>query len=183
MAKLLIPHLLFILLCFFGCLYHLFEVTRMFLAFKVKTEVILDSTSDIVPPIISFCMETTSLFRNKTTIFKRVTPSEIDNKTYDMFEIFSGWSTEKNFQQFDDLLQTEKIINFNHICYTFNYRKTNNSLSRDELKARNGQIYLFWMYNFPNNLIGFQLYLSSEYNVPNGVGLNMHPIKGKIYII
>ena len=179
MAKLPIAYSLFILLCFFGCLYHLFEVTRMFLAFKVKTEVILDSTSDIVPPMVSFCMDTLSLFRNKTIISGSVTPSEIDNKTYDMFEIFSGWSTEKNFQQFDDLLQTEKIIYFNHICYTFNYRKTNNSLSRDELKSKNGRIYLFWIDNFPKSITGYQLYLSSEYNVPNGNGLNMHLIKGK----
>ena len=123
-------------------------------------------------------METKFLLRNKTEIFDLDTPSEIDNKTYDIFDIFWNWSTGK-FELQDDLLQTKKIINFNHICYTFNYRKTNNSLSLDELKTTNGQIYQFWIYNFPKSIIGYQLYFSSQYNVPNGDGLNLHPINGK----
>ena len=164
-----------------GCVYHVFEVTRVFLAFQTKIDFSFDSTSEIVVPMVSFCMPTGYALKNKLPfIFNFDTPSTIDNQTYDVTRVFSVCSSGKleECKIENDTIRIEKMINYENICYTFKYPESNKSMSRELLKIKNGLIYSFILIHHQELI--YQLYLTSEYNVPNGDSLNFYGISGNL---
>ena len=181
-CRISLPYLVFILICSIGCVYHIYEVTRVFLTFQTKIGISFDYPNEIVVPMISFCSTTLSLIKENSTNPKLVTPSIIDNKTFDVSDVFLFCSAKNIFEgckESNDELQIEKVINHENICYTFKYPKTKASFPREKLDNQNGLLYLFVLNHYPEQIFGYQLYLSSEYNVPNGNSLNFNQISGK----
>lgn len=184
-CKISLPYLVFISICFIGCVYHVYEVIRVFLAFQTKIDVSFDYPKEIVVPMASFCSLTYLSLKNGNSMIPNFrTPSIIDNMTFDVSDVFIACSTnngtsEAECKENNDVLRIEKVINHDYICYTFKYPKSKMSLSRTELKNKNGLIYLFILNYYPYQQFGYQLYLSSEYNVPNGDSLNYKQISGK----
>ena len=182
-CKISVPYLVFISICFIGCAYHVYEVTRVFFAFQTKIDVSFEYPKEIMVPMASFCSLTYSSLKNQNSMIPFFsTPSIIDNLTFDVSDVFFLCSTdtfEEGCKGNNDVLQIEKVINHEYICFTFKYPKTKMSLSRKELRDKNGLIYLFILNNHPMQIYGYQLYLSSEYNVPNGDSLNFYQVSGK----
>ena len=57
----------FIVLCLIGCLYHIIQITDVYLKFQTKIDVSLDSNSQIVVPLVSFCKDKHYLRNAKIT--------------------------------------------------------------------------------------------------------------------
>ena len=190
--KISISYLIFICFCFAGCLYHIIEVTRVFLQFQTKIDVSLDNNDLFLPPIISFCAQTFYSTKNPSeNTYNQSTPSAIYNRTYDVSDVFLLCKVATPNQYLnsfsgcniinDDQVQIEKTINYHYVCYTIKYSKHNQYLERQQFyDDPNKEIFSFFLYHHPNRLnFGFKLYLTSEYNGPNGFGKNSLKINGK----
>ena len=64
LPKISYKYLFFILIVSFGCLYHVIQVTLVYLKFETKIDVSFDLESPPVIPMISFCKDTIFLFKN-----------------------------------------------------------------------------------------------------------------------
>lgn len=85
-------HLIFICFCIFGCFYHVIKMTQVFLKFQTKTDVSLDSESQITVPMVSMCAALQSLYKGP---FRQTRKNSIEvmidsiyNMTYDMSQVF-----------------------------------------------------------------------------------------------
>lgn len=177
-CKISLPYFIFICVCSVGCIYHIFEVTKVFLDFHTKIDVSFDFTSEIVVPMVSFCGFTSQLLRNENHLNSSFTPSKIYNETYNVSEVFLNCSNHPDNIHNGNGIEIERVINYERVCFTFKYSKK--SWSRGELKAKEGLLYSFSL-RIPLN--GYRLYITSDYNVPNGDSLNHQHILGKINLI
>ena len=87
--------LIFISICFLGCLYHVTKVTEVFLTFRTKVDVSIDTQSQIVIPMVTFCMPTYNMIKNSlwkerklVKLYKKLTPAAIYNNTFDFDQVF-----------------------------------------------------------------------------------------------
>lgn len=193
--KLSISFIIFIALCLAGCLYHVIEITDVYLKYQTKVDVSFDGDSQIVVPLVTFCRMKEASYRNieKPMQMQNPTPSLIDNITYDVSEIFflyilvtdnhhDGIAVHQ-FEKLQDYgVQVEKTINYRFICYNFKH------FQFSKYKPRiNGRIYEFMLYQHNHfNLIGrmkdhYNLYLTSEKRVPNGQSINSLKLIGNFY--
>ena len=111
------------------------------------------------------------------------TPTIIHNKTYDVTDMFLVCSSGNYFQECkiqNDIIQFEKVINFENICYTFKYKESKKLMSRELLKTKSGPIYFFQLIHNPKQMFEYKLYITSEYNVPNGDSFNFYGILGNL---
>lgn len=67
-CKISIPKFIFILICFVGCLYHVTKVTEVYFKYQTRVEISLDSQSQIVVPVVTFCREKIYSFKKEANI-------------------------------------------------------------------------------------------------------------------
>ena len=173
-----ISHLIFIALCFIGCLYHVIKVTEVYLSFQTKIDVSFDTESQIVVPLVSFCKSKFALMINESrrnyaaSIKTPSTPAAIYNSTFGFKDVFlfcryrdrNGYYNYSHHCQLDGGFQIEKTVNHLFVCYNFKHPQFNH---KDRLK---GMLYEFWIYHHHQS--EYILYLSSDNNVPNGESTN-----------
>lgn len=183
LCKIKISYLIFIVLCFVGCLYHVIKVTEVYLAFHTKIDVSFDSKSQIVVPLVTFCKRSFALMINQslrqpeitTQLFNNSTPFFIDNSTFQVFDVvvFCRICNDKKYYMLSpycqkllefQLIQTDKTINFWLICY--NIKHPQFSTSKRRMK---GMKYEFWLYHHHQS--EFYLFLSDN-NAPDGYSEN-----------
>ena len=89
-TKFSIPFIIFIALCLIGCLYHVIEITDVYLKYQTKVDVSFDGDSQIVVPLVTFCrLREASYVNNQRLVqMESKTPSSIDNTTYNVSEVF-----------------------------------------------------------------------------------------------
>ena len=179
LIKTKISYLIFITLCFVGCLYHVIKVTEVYLSFQTKIDVSFDTKSQIVVPLVSFCKPKFALMvnesrRNYFTSFNTpLTPAAIYNSTFDVEDVFlfctyvkeSGLLGISKHCQLNNQLQINKTVNDWVVCYNFKHQQLNRMEHRHK-----GIIYEFWLYHHHQS--EYLLYLSSDDNFPNGLSPN-----------
>ena len=81
-------YLLFIIFCLTGCLYQVYQVAEVYLAYRTKVDILLESNNQFKVPLVTFCKSRLSLIKNellrKFLIESEVslTPESIDNSTF-----------------------------------------------------------------------------------------------------
>ena len=170
-----ISYLIFIALCFVGCLYHVIKVTEVYLAFQTKIDISFDTRSQIVVPLVSFCKPKFALMINEShrDIFDSMetplTPAAIYNSTFGIEDVFllcvyvdeNGLNKFSKQCQLNNQLQINKTINGFTVCYNFKHPQFN------QMKYRyKGVIYEFWLYHHHQS--EYSLFISPENNFPNG---------------
>lgn len=184
LCKVKISHLIFIVICFVGCLYHVIKITEVYLAFHTKIDVSFDSQSQIVVPLVTFCKRSFALIINEslrqpniiTELFNNSTPFFIDDITFQIFHVvlFCRISSDKKYyKQSSDCqkllqfqqIQTDKTINYWLICYNIQHPQF--STRKRRMK---GMKYEFWLYHHHQS--EFYLFLTSDNNAPNGYSEN-----------
>ena len=73
-------------LCLLGCLYQVIQVSKVYFKYATKVNIKIDTSSQIVVPLVSFCKKTNSSY--KTTKRGRLTPAKIYKNTHDISEVF-----------------------------------------------------------------------------------------------
>ena len=156
-------------LCLLGCLYQVIQVSKVYFKYATKVNVKIDSTSQIVVPLVSFCKKTNTLY--KTTKRGRLTPARIYKNTYDISEVFfycevlnnnSNRIPVGNCANVNKLgVQYEKTVNDKYVCYHFKHPQFAKNIGRVQ-----DIVYKFMFYHF--NEAEFWLYLTSEELVSNG---------------
>lgn len=180
-------YLIFIMICFSGCIYHVIQVTAIFLKFQTQTDVLLDSESQIVVPMVTLCTERHKFHENGSiSIPKYETPSLIYNNTYDFEHLFFMCNIRKyedkyNFSRYNKnnlfcedgkfKAQIEKIVNFFMVCFNIKHPQ----FSKNKTRAR-GFLYDIWLYNYHSE---FKLFLTSDYNIPNIIDTIPFTLKSK----
>lgn len=186
-----IPYLIFIILCLFGCLYHVIKITEIYFEFETKIDVSFDSTSQIVVPFVSFCKPRYALMINESLRdyskinVSKMTPAEIDNNTYGSSEIilicyfFKLLPTGYFYIPFKctdqkERVQIDKTVNYFYICYNIKHPQFNST------KRYRHQIYDFWLYH--HHPSEFRLFLTSDNNIPYDLSENSLDLIGnKLY--
>ena len=87
LPKISYKYLFFILIVSFGCLYHVIQVTLVYLKFETKIDFSIDK-NDLTIPMISFCRWTHFEFKNKKSLTWGMTPAQVYNQTYTFGDIF-----------------------------------------------------------------------------------------------
>ena len=179
LIKTKISYLIFIALCFVGCLYHVIKVTEIYLAFQTKIDVSFDTKSQIVIPLVSFCKPKFALMINEshrdyfTSIKAPSTPAEIYSSTFGIEDVFlfckyikkDGSYKFSKQCQLNNQFQINKTISNWIVYYNFKHPQLN------QVKYRHkGIIYEFWLYHHHQS--EYILYLSSDNNSPNGLSPN-----------
>ena len=178
--KLSIKYLLFIILIIIGCSYQVIQVTKVFLKFETKVDVKYEQNNEIVIPMVSFCKETSEMFRNSSKRSSQgLSPAQLYNQTFSFDEVFISIEFIKpngkfgeifNFtdeQQNNSEVYYEKTISNLMICYHIKY------LHSKQLKHKQGLIYPFYLYhhNYETsksiiNNYPYQLFVTSNINYP-----------------
>lgn len=186
-SRLSFTYLVFILVCFFGCLYHVTQITQVYLTFQTKVDISFDEKSQIVVPMVSFCKNRLFLYEHNENFLKDIQhlfPSSIHNKTLQISKLFLSCSARTNkflFESYDKCnmsrrgIQTEKTINYYYICYNFKHPQFSQNRSREH-----GEIYQFWLHHSNHHCSEFNLYFTSDNNGPNGQSFNSLKLTGKI---
>ena len=180
-------YFIFILVCMIGCLYHVTQITQVYLTFQTKIDVSFDAKSQIVVPMVSFCKSRFFLYEHDENFLKQINdlfPKSIHSKTHNISSVFLHCSakTDKvgyNFFQKCNMetggIQTGKTVNYHYVCYNFKHPKFSQSKPRQR-----GFIYEFWLYHHIRHRSEFQLYFTKDNNGPNGQSFNSLKLTGKI---
>lgn len=64
-------------LCLIGCLYHVSEISSVYLKYETKIDVTIESSDQIVVPLISFCQPTN--YSLKIPFEDGLTPAKLYN--------------------------------------------------------------------------------------------------------
>ena len=166
-------YLVFITFCFIGCLYQVIQVSDVYFKYQTKIDVKIDTSSQIVVPMVSFCKKT---FKSQKKPFKSdLTPANIYNKTYGLSEVFFHCSMLNKTLKYSGAnncklkkfgLLYEKTINRRWICYHFKHPQFSNNDDRIS-----NIIYSFMIYHFKKDT-EFLLYLTSESSISTGESWN-----------
>ena len=88
-------YLLFLVFCLIGCLYQVYQVTDVYLAYRTKVDVSFESKSQFKVPLTTFCKPRFALMRNEllrnpllVKSFDSSTPASIDNQTFRIEDVF-----------------------------------------------------------------------------------------------
>lgn len=180
-----ILYLLFIVFCLVGCIYHVTQITQVYLTFQTKIDVSFDSTNQIVVPLISFCKPRFTLMINQSQrdfleiIKTSPTPAAIQNTTFGIADVFlfCRYVNEKGKHHFSKKcnqgFQTTKTVNYWNVCYHFKHPQFIHNSNRYK-----GIICQFWLYHHHHS--EFTLYLSSDKNIPNGDSPNALKLISKL---
>ena len=183
-VKTKVLHFILILFCLIGSAYQIIQATQLYFSFFAKIDVLYDSTSQHRIPMITFCKPRNHLYKHsgedQSKLDDPLTPSSIYNSTYDISEIIickltkfaDGWGMNSGECEDDLNGKIEKTVNYMSVCY--NYKRPR--ISRNESLSK-PMIHQFWLYHhYPSD---FKLYLSSDYNVPDGQSYDSLYLKGK----
>ena len=182
--KISLLNLFFILLCFVGCFYQVIQVSHVYFKYSTKIDVTIDTSSQIVVPLVSFCKKTDKLF--KTSIKGSWTPAKIYNNSYDLSDVFFHCKIQNNHLKLVEVgnctnlksfgVKMDKTVNDKYICYHFKHPQFSKNISRviDE------RIYSFLFYQFDQTK--FWLYLSWEQLIATGRGWMAYGLAGKIQV-
>ena len=167
--KISLTYLIFMTLCLLGCLYQVIQISQVYLKYATKVNVKIDTSSQIVVPLVSFCKTTNTSY--KTTKRGRLTPAKIYKNTYDISEVFFFCKVLNNNSDKISVgncanvksmgVQYEKTVNDRYICYHFKHPQFAKNISRVQ-----DIIYTFMFYHFDKT--EFWLYMTSEKSVANG---------------
>ena len=184
--KISIKYLMFIFLISIGCLYHVVQVTLVFLEFETKIDVSIDKT-ELGIPMVSFCSDASRAFRNGEKQTFGLTPAQVYNQTFDFGEtviymdyylmddengyfnthFHTIWNFTKHEQDIQSQkfnstvdIQIEKSISHLRVCYNFNYPK--NKIKRPRFSKK---IYAIILYH--QNRASFNIIFSSKNHSPN----------------
>ena len=88
--KISIKYLLFIFMIIIGCSYQVIHVSKVYFEFETKIDLKYNEKSEVVIPMVSFCMPTVYSFRNssKSKSIKGMSPVQVYNQTYNFDEVF-----------------------------------------------------------------------------------------------
>lgn len=185
-VKTKVLHFILILFCLIGSAYQIIQATQLYFSFFAKIDVLYDSTSQHRIPMITFCKPRNHLYKysgeDQSKLSSSLTPSSIYNSTYDISEtIFickltqfaDGLDINSGICEDDFNAKIEKNVNYMSVCY--NYLQPR--ISRNE-SLRKPMINEFWLYHH-HHPSHFKLYLSSDYNIPNGQSYDSLYLKGK----
>ena len=73
-------------LCLLGCSYQIIQISHVYFKYPTKIDVKIDTSSQIVVPLVSFCKTTNRSL--KIPIEDNLTPANIYKNTYNLSEIF-----------------------------------------------------------------------------------------------
>ena len=196
-SKFSTKYLIFIFLISLGCLYHIVQVTLVFLKFETKVDVSIDKT-EIGIPMISFCRFASEVFRDGQQKTFGLTPAQVYNKTFNFGEIFismsyylmenkNGYDTSHyrpiyNFTKYQEDIQSQKFNStvdiqiektISHLTVCYNFKHPQNKVKRPEITT---SIYTFILYNQTGG--EFIIVLSSKNHSPNHEYDNIFKISG-----
>lgn len=111
-------------------------------------------------------------------------PSSIHNKTFGSSEVILSCFVKTNilYKEFGTCekkftgIQAKKTANYYYVCYNFKHLQFT---EKDTLQR--GVIYKIWLYH--HVLSDFTLFLTSDYNEPNGQSFNSLKLTGKFFLI
>ena len=178
--KVSLQHLIFIIICLLGCLYHIIQVSDVYFKFATKIDVTIDNSNQIVVPLVTFCKSTDH--SSKIPLKNGLTPAKLYNYTYDLSEVFffceflNNNSKRSKFNNCVNLtlagVQLSKTINDKYICYNFKHPQFSKNINRvQEI------LYTFMFYHFDQR--EFWLYLTQENLIPTGYSWKSYMLLGK----
>ena len=178
--KISIPYLIFIIICMLGCLYHIAQVSSVYLKFATKIDIKIDNSNQIVVPLMTFCKSTNC--SAKIPLKLGLTPAKLYNYTYDLSEVFffckflNNNSVRFEFSNCANLalvgVQPSKTINDKYTCYNFKHPQFSKNISRvQEI------LYTFMFYHFDRT--EFWFYLTPENLYPTGYSWKSYMLLGK----
>lgn len=175
-------YLLFLVFCLIGCLYQVYQVTDVYLAYRTKVDVSFESKSQFKVPLTTFCKTRFALMRNESLrnpllikSFDSSTPASIDNQTFGIEDVFQlcRYYNDKGTYVIGDCklliqdvkVQIEKTVNYWYICFNIKHPQFASNKRRKEKL-----IYEFWLYHHFRS--EFDLFFTSDNEIPNGDSAN-----------
>ena len=180
-------YLVFIIFCFIGCVYQVFEVSDVYFKYKTEIDIKIDTSSQIVVPMVSFCKKASQSLKKPLT--GRLTPANMDRKTWSLSEVFFHCSMLNKNLKYNGAnncnlkkygLKYEKTVNGRYVCYHFKHPQFN-----DKDDRVSNIIYSFMIYHFRKDS-EILLYLTSENSISTGESwnsINLIGIQILIFII
>ena len=161
--------LLFILIISISCLYHVFQVTLIYLRFETKIDFSINK-NDLKIPMISFCRNAFYQFKDKKRPTYGLTPAQVYNETFSFGDIFlrmnyyyynkrfkdhTFWhvtnfkrhETLVNSEDFDSktMIYIEKTFTDYTVCY--NFKHFQDKLIKPKWISGERKILKFYLYN------------------------------------
>ena len=189
-SKILYKYLLFILIVSFGCLYHVIQVTLVYLQFETKIDFSINK-NDLTIPMISFCRWAHFGFKNKKSLTWGMTPAQVYNQTYtfgDIFLYMRYYYNDKGqkgylFKSIRNMKKYEQLVNskyfnsktmihiektFNHFTLCYNFKHFQNKFFKPKWEFAERTIFEFYLYTHKLDVgppYGLILSRNNDYNI------------------
>ena len=142
--KLPLKYLIFMIFCIVGCIYHVFQISKVYFSYSTNVNVYVDFKGQIKVPMLSLC-RWTNISLKRPFVNETMTPRKLYERTYDFSDIFFSCELSDdgfNLKEYNctDLgkfgVQMEKMVNDIFVCYVFKHPQFDKNVQR-----RQGFIY------------------------------------------
>ena len=180
--KLSLRYLTFMIICIFGCIYHIVQISKVYFLYSTNVNVYVDFKGQIKVPMLSLCRWTdTSLKR--PFVNETITPQKLYKRTFDFSHVFFNceisvdgfYLKEYNCTDLGKFgIQMKKMVNDIFVCYVLKHPQFNKNVKR-----RQGIIYRIYFHQLNND--ESWLFLSSDNHNPSGRDWNTFKLSSKLH--
>ena len=175
-------YLAFLLICIFGCIYHVVQISKVYFSYSTNVNVYVDFKSQIKVLLVSICRWTETSLK-KSFVNEIMTPRKLYEQTFHFTDVFfkceiSDDGFNLKYFNFSDLakfgIKMEKKVNDIFVCYVFKHPQFNKNIKRKQ-----GIIYRMFFHQLNDD--ESWLFLNSETHKPNGKDWNTFKLSSQLH--